>query len=253
MFPMLTLATVLSLGAPGSQAGGFTRGALPAGCGLPQDGNTIADPPELRSHGGFLRVTLFLRGNDPQNPSQGQAMCYVYRQGGRLAIVPPTLRVKQGDRIDLTLVNDLSRPHSAALAPPDSGGVGLMCGQPQLAPTPSPNPHTGRIYGYHRTPWNETSMHFHGLNTSPKQPGDNVTQVMICPRKGLSDPPNSYAYAVDIPRDEPPGFYWYHPHAHGESEYQVQLGLTGAIIVDPLAPSRSTRCPIESWSCATRT
>jgi len=37
---------------------------------------------------------------------------------------------------------------------------------------------------------------------------------------------------VPIPADEPPGLYWYHPHAHGESNWQVENGMIGAIIVD---------------------
>ncbi|HKE36349.1 MAG TPA: multicopper oxidase domain-containing protein, partial [Candidatus Baltobacteraceae bacterium] len=40
-------------------------------------------------------------------------------------------------------------------------------------------------------------------------------------------------YIVPIPRNQPPGLYWYHTHVHGETNYQVgEGGMSGAIIVD---------------------
>jgi len=41
-------------------------------------------------------------------------------------------------------------------------------------------------------------------------------------------------WRVQIPQNEPPGLYWYHPHPHGISEGQVQGGATGALIVEGL-------------------
>jgi FtsP/CotA-like multicopper oxidase with cupredoxin domain len=113
----------------------------------------------------------------------------------------------------------------------------LPCGQPIVPPTPPPpNPQTGRIYGYHRTPWNETNMHFHGLNVSPLAPSDDVVNVLICPVTDFAHA-NSYTYTLDIPANEPPGNYWYHPHAHGESDHQLLSGLTGVIIVSSVKKS----------------
>ncbi|HEY4442603.1 MAG TPA: multicopper oxidase domain-containing protein, partial [Candidatus Elarobacter sp.] len=39
-------------------------------------------------------------------------------------------------------------------------------------------------------------------------------------------------YRVAIPRGHAPGLYWYHPHSHGESFYEVTNGMSGAIVVE---------------------
>jgi FtsP/CotA-like multicopper oxidase with cupredoxin domain len=219
----------------------------------------ISNPPELKSVNGVLEVTLHLRG-DPI-PSDIEGLCWWYQVSSSYQTwVPPTLRLKQGEELRLTLVNELmqppgsdeglridSTPQQAAMGAMDLGAgkdpYALMCGQQQLSPTPTPDPVTGRIYGYHRPPWNETNMHFHGLNVSPKQPSDNVVGVLLCAKKRSNEPPKSYTYVVDIPRNEPPGTYWYHPHAHGESERQVLSQLTGAIIIDPIGSSLPQQLP----------
>lgn len=228
----------------------------PTACNsLPQT-NEIQNPPEIRSTNGVLTVTLYLRG-DP-NPDAEEGMCWWHdvvagQHSSAQAWIPPTLHLRQGDELRLTLVNQMFRaPTHPPLVAIDSSQADemdgmadtkraedytLMCGQPQLTPTPTPDPVTGRIYGYHRTPWNDTNMHFHGLNVSPKRPSDDVVGVMLCPRRQASEPPKTYTYVLDIPLDEPPGTYWYHPHAHGESEHQVLSQLTGAIIIDPLQPA----------------
>lgn len=244
-------------------------------CPTAPSGQTLTNPPAVVSVNGVLRVTLTLNSSVTANAT---LICWSYRGlvNGKPATIttPPTLEVKQGERMIITLINNLTYPNGNIETPPPlrisdtatgdampgmnmggatgtNGGAApapdpyaLMCGQPQLAPTPTPDPVTGRIYGYHRSPWNEANLHFHGLNTSPKQPGDNVTSVLLCPHP-LASQPNTYTYVVDIPRNEPPGTYWYHPHAHGESLYQVFLGLTGAIIVHSAQPSVPDQLPNE--------
>jgi FtsP/CotA-like multicopper oxidase with cupredoxin domain len=39
-------------------------------------------------------------------------------------------------------------------------------------------------------------------------------------------------YNVEIPADQPPGLYWYHPHVHGITDGTNQGGASGAIIVE---------------------
>ena len=46
------------------------------------------------------------------------------------------------------------------------------------------------------------------------------------------EPTKTFEYNIEIPKNEPPGLYWYHPHIHMQSEAQVLNGLTGAIIVE---------------------
>jgi FtsP/CotA-like multicopper oxidase with cupredoxin domain len=72
---------------------------------------------------------------------------------------------------------------------------------------------------------NMTNLHFHGLHVSPNSPQDDVLSMLIMPGESLE-------YKVDIPRNQPPGLYWYHPHPHGESNKQVLDGMSGAIVIE---------------------
>jgi FtsP/CotA-like multicopper oxidase with cupredoxin domain len=50
----------------------------------------------------------------------------------------------------------------------------------------------------------------------------------------------TFRYDLVFPWNEPPGLYWYHPHAHGLVEAALQGGASGAIVVDgiqKLAPA----------------
>jgi FtsP/CotA-like multicopper oxidase with cupredoxin domain len=69
-----------------------------------------------------------------------------------------------------------------------------------------------------------TNLHTHGLTDSPQAPGDQVIMTMIAPGQ-------TYRYVFAIPKTQPPGLYWYHPHPHGESNRQVASGMSGLIIV----------------------
>jgi len=72
---------------------------------------------------------------------------------------------------------------------------------------------------------NMTNLHFHGLHVSPNAPQDDVLTMVAMPGQSLQ-------YAVTIPRNQPPGLYWYHTHPHGESSRQVLDGMSGAIVVE---------------------
>jgi len=70
-----------------------------------------------------------------------------------------------------------------------------------------------------------TNLHFHGLNVSPDAPQDDVLTMLAKPGEALH-------YSVQIPRDHPPGLFWYHTHPHGESHRQVLDGMSGAIVIE---------------------
>jgi suppressor of ftsI len=72
---------------------------------------------------------------------------------------------------------------------------------------------------------NMTNLHFHGLHVSPDAPQDDVITMMAMPGQSLH-------YTVNIPPDQPPGLYWYHPHPHGESYQQDLDGMSGAIVIE---------------------
>lgn len=69
-----------------------------------------------------------------------------------------------------------------------------------------------------------TNLHVHGLHVSPEGSSDNVFLAI--------EPGQSYLYEYHLPKDHPPGVYWYHPHHHGTVAGQVFGGLYGAIIVE---------------------
>ena len=106
---------------------------------------------------------------------------------------PPVLRVSPGDRLNITYINDLpAKPRESCAISP--------C-------------------------LDMTNLHFHGLQVSPQAPQDDVLDMMAMPGETLN-------YSVQIPRDHPPGLYWYHTHPHGESHRQALDGMSGAIVVE---------------------
>jgi FtsP/CotA-like multicopper oxidase with cupredoxin domain len=74
----------------------------------------------------------------------------------------------------------------------------------------------------------DINIHFHGIGTSPRAPADDVLGMLARPGQTLH-------YVVHIPENQEPGLYWYHPHVHGHTNYQVgEAGMSGAIIVNGL-------------------
>jgi FtsP/CotA-like multicopper oxidase with cupredoxin domain len=69
------------------------------------------------------------------------------------------------------------------------------------------------------------NIHYHGTNTSPNCHSDEVIHTVI-------NSGHTFAYNVQIPADEPPGLYWYHPHIHGHVEAALQGGGSGAVVVE---------------------
>jgi FtsP/CotA-like multicopper oxidase with cupredoxin domain len=73
---------------------------------------------------------------------------------------------------------------------------------------------------------NMTNLHFHGLHVPPTAPQDDVLTMMAIPGQSLD-------YVVNIPSDQPPGLYWYHPHPHGETYQQDLDGMSEACRIHP--------------------
>jgi suppressor of ftsI len=71
---------------------------------------------------------------------------------------------------------------------------------------------------------NLVNLHFHGLTVSPNPPADDAMRA--------ASPGQSIAYDVRIARTQPPGLYWYHPHVHGSTYWQITSGMSGALIVE---------------------
>jgi FtsP/CotA-like multicopper oxidase with cupredoxin domain len=73
-----------------------------------------------------------------------------------------------------------------------------------------------------------TNLHVHGLHVSPQGHGDNP---FVTIEAGAS-----FDYEYRVPRDHPPGLYWYHPHHHGLVADQLFGGLYGAIVIEEPDP-----------------
>jgi FtsP/CotA-like multicopper oxidase with cupredoxin domain len=174
-------------------------------------GSATTAPPELKSQGGLLEVTFkFLTATD----SQGLVRyCYVTNTG----LQAPTLRVNPGDQLIIHFQNDLPAA-SAANAGADMAGMKMALSAPATSNSSACN---GAMSA------SATNIHFHGTNAAPVCGQDEVVHTLI-------QPGQSFDYNVQIPQNEPPGLYWYHPHPHGFSEGQVQGGATGALIVEGL-------------------
>ena len=170
-------------------------------------GSVFSAPREVRSQNGVLRVVLSLRNET--KPTGEIRYCYVDENGNQ----SPTLRVKPGDLLILKLKNEL--PGAPALTFHSSSG--------QDGATSQATPAACVKGGMNAA---STNLHFHGLMIPPACRQDDVLRTMIAP----GAPP--YEYRVRIPRTQPPGLYWYHPHPHGHSEEQVLGGASGALIVE---------------------
>jgi FtsP/CotA-like multicopper oxidase with cupredoxin domain len=71
-----------------------------------------------------------------------------------------------------------------------------------------------------------TTMHFHGVHSSPANNSDNIYLEV--------EPGKKQHYTVKLPKDHDAGTLWYHSHMHGLSYGQVSAGMSGLLIVEGL-------------------
>jgi FtsP/CotA-like multicopper oxidase with cupredoxin domain len=177
--------------------------SAPDVCPRPAPGSTVSEPTDLRSQNGILRVHLTIRSSlDAQGHSR---YCYFSGDGSQA----PNLRLNPGDVLVLNLKNDVeaSAPHAKHPMASMQMKTGDFCSRGRIAAS-------------------STNLHFHGLTIPPVCHQDDVLKTAIAP----GDAP--FEYRFQIPRDEPPGLYWYHPHIHGFTSAQVLGGASGALIVE---------------------
>lgn len=188
----------------------------PASCPRPGAGSVIPEPEDLRSQGGVLKVGLTYRSFVD---GKGQTRyCYLSKDGGQA----PTLRVSPGDTLILSLKNELQEKSDSSRESPKRAPAQQMNAAATGVFMPAM---TQPCAGAEMTPLS-TNVHFHGLTVPPACHQDDVLHTMIEP----GDPP--FEYRLQIPPDEPPGLYWYHPHIHGFTKAQVLGGASGALIVE---------------------
>src|ERR1700676_1397584 len=72
----------------------------------------------------------------------------------------------------------------------------------------------------------QTNLHYHGMNFSPAESGDNIFRI--------ANPGDTLLYEVIVPKNHDAGTFWYHPHTCGNSSQQVSFGMSGGILVEGL-------------------
>ena len=170
-------------------------------CPRPAPQSEVLQPPDIYSTNGAINVQLnyFTSVDD-----LGRTLfCFVTADG----VESPTLHVNPGDTINIMLTNMVQNIPGApaeTMFTPDAA-----CGSTTMTAA-------------------SVNMHFHGTNTSPRCHSDEVIHTLI-------NSGETFRYTLHIPKDEPPGLYWYHPHVHGTSSVMVQGGSTGAIEVEGIA------------------
>ena len=167
-------------------------------CPRPLAGSVIFRPPDLFSRDGVLNVAFnYVTTLDDVGRT---LFCFRTPEG----LVSPTLHVKPGDTLNLTVTNKIPAPPSGSATEPVSD-VSTTCGDKTMTVT-------------------SVNVHYHGTNTSPACHRDEAIHTVI-------NSGQTFQYSLKFPPDQPPGLYWYHPHVHGLAEAAVQGGASGAIIV----------------------
>lgn len=207
--------------------------AAPAVCGGPVSPGAIGEPPSIAMASlplddlGRHELVLHVRRD-------GQPFCYNYTFNGAPQHVAPVLRVHRGERFALRIVNDLT-----SIAP---GGAMPASALAPCKPQPMAHMPAREYVGYLNhtiyaramsTKDTDVNIHLHGFEGPASQ--ENVFLST------LSTPAHACEFDITIPRTQPPGTYFYHPHAHGMAEDEVAGGLGGMWIVEPdaaqLAPA----------------
>jgi len=171
----------------------------------PAPGSVVQDALSLTSQNGTLEAK-FIMGHSVDDFGYTH-YCYNYKTASGY-VEAPTLRVNRGDTLILGVVDRIQGD--------DLKGMKMKM---PVAP--------GQICGDTGTPTlQSTNVHFHGMNISPNCHQDDVITTLIQPGTP------GFEFKIPIPKDEPPGLYWYHPHVHGFTEFQVNGGAAGALVVE---------------------
>ena len=175
-------------------------------CGRLPQGAEVPEPPDLRSVNGVLEVDLSV--HDFREPDGSVRYCYVLPDGRQ----SPALRLSPGDLLILRLTNsltDVDKQTQSAHAGHSQKHAADPCTSGAMTPV-------------------STNLHFHGLSVPPVCHQDDVLRTSVQP----TDSP--FEYRFQIPANQPPGLYWYHPHIHGFSSRQVLGGASGPLVIEGL-------------------
>jgi FtsP/CotA-like multicopper oxidase with cupredoxin domain len=201
----------------------------PAVCGVPVASGALRALPQIdvaslsRDDRGLPELILHVARD-------GDRFCYAYTVNGVAHHDAPVLRMHRGDRFAIRIVNDLA---GAAKGGSIAASAVPAC-RPMAMPMQTMRPLPGylghsQFYGADSA-MNATdvNLHLHGFQGPAAQ--ENVFLST------LSNAAHACEYDITIPRTQPIGTYFYHPHAHGMSDDEVAGGLSGMWIVEPDKP-----------------
>ncbi len=181
-------------------------------------GSPIQQPMQFIMDGFAMVVHLYMRDN-PHTPNP--RYCFIV-QGKQSPYQPllqsPTLRVKPGSNVYMRFDNWM-QGESPGSQPAAFINTNLCSGG-----TP------GHLYSMLQ-PNQAANLHLHGSIGSPQCHHDDVVNTFIGDHE-------EFYIKLDIPDNQPPGLYWYHPHLYGIVEPQIQGGASGLLIVDGIEALR---------------
>jgi FtsP/CotA-like multicopper oxidase with cupredoxin domain len=177
----------------------------------PQPNTVVLDAPSLYSQNGVLNADFTMAHSVDLNGYTHY--CYKY-EAATGVVEAPTLRVNPGDRLLLNVKDRIVSNGPESKDAMDMSPSGSTCGDGGTATI------------------NSTNVHFHGMNVPPTCHQDDVLTTLIQPAAP------GFQFDMQIPTNEPPGLYWYHPHVHGFTEFQVNGGAAGAIVVEGMEKVR---------------
>ncbi|MFY9673239.1 MAG: multicopper oxidase domain-containing protein [Terriglobales bacterium] len=176
----------------------------------PASGSEVTDAYTIAPTSGTLSADFSLGYSVDQ---QGYThYCYQY-QAPSGVVEAPTLRLNPGDTLQLNLA-DVIQDSDASKMQMHHPATAQVCGD------------TGPISV------SSTNLHFHGMPVSPVCHQDDVIDTLIEPGSP------AFNFNIPIPSDTPPGLYWYHPHIHGFTEFQVNGGAAGALVINGMEKYR---------------
>jgi FtsP/CotA-like multicopper oxidase with cupredoxin domain len=187
----------------------------------PVTGTVVNDPLALSAQNGVLSTQMTLAHSVDSNGYTHY--CYNYNVGDQV-FEAPTLRVSPGDQLNLEILNRIQNDEVAktqAKAKPYARGQNKTKMSMPMAESPD-----GICGDGGDMTIDATNVHYHGMNIPPKCHQDDVINTLIQPGSP------GFQYKIPIPSTQPPGLYWYHPHVHGFTEFQVNGGAAGALIVE---------------------
>lgn len=190
---------------------GMSIAHLAAQCpARPASGTEVKDAYTITPQNGVLQADFSLGYSVDQ---QGFThYCYQY-QAPNGVVEAPTIRVNPGDQLQLNLA-DVIQDNDASKMTMHHAAAGQTCGD---GGTPTVS---------------STNLHFHGMPIPPICHQDDVIDTLLQPGSP------AFNFNIQIPSDTPPGLYWYHPHVHGFTEFQVNGGAAGALIVNGMEKVR---------------